>query len=238
MMTDQHICRAFDRDLQSLRRNVGDLGMIAEQTVVGAIAALVKCDRILAWEVIATGSAIEARRRDIEGMATLTIARRQPMASDLREVVGALRICRDLEDIGILSRCVAERAQNHGPLAGYGLVRRGFERVGELVVARLAKALNAYGGHDSVGALTAWSADEETDRTGSRLRGDLQFLLGEDARNIAPCVELLFCAADIERVGNHSARIAETVHFMVHGSRLVDRQLQRHALPTAPLLVP
>src|SRR5579862_1479 len=164
-MTDQHICRAFDRDLQSLRRSVTDLGMVAEQSVVGGMAALVKCDTALALEVMAVSSAIEANRRNVESMATLTIARRQPMASDLREVVGALWICCDLEDIGILGRFVAARVPLVGLLAGYEPIRQGFERIGDLVVARLAKALDAYVGHDAAVAFTPSSDDEELNLT-------------------------------------------------------------------------
>ena len=90
-MLNEHTAKAFDADLQELTRKVAEMGGLAEREVADAIEALAKRDTVLAKRVVAADPAIDALQQEIEEKAILTIARRQPMAVDLREVVGALR---------------------------------------------------------------------------------------------------------------------------------------------------
>src|SRR5512144_2888706 len=98
-MTD-HTHKAFDTDLQDLARMVAEMGGLAEKQIADSVDALVKRDMTLAQRVTAADANINALQRDIEEKAVLTIARRQPMAVDLRELVGGLRIANDLERVG------------------------------------------------------------------------------------------------------------------------------------------
>src|SRR5262249_5840584 len=107
-MTD-HTMKAFDTDLQDLARMVAEMGGLAEKQVAEAVDALAKRDTTLAQRVTAADASIDALQREIEEKAILTIARRQPMAVDLREVVGALRLANDLERIGDLAKNIAKR---------------------------------------------------------------------------------------------------------------------------------
>ena len=104
-----HTARAFDAELQELARKIAEMGGLAEKQITDAIEALGKRDIALARQVISTDDRVDALQRDIEEKAIVTIARRQPMAVDLREIVGALRISNDLERIGDLAENVAKR---------------------------------------------------------------------------------------------------------------------------------
>lgn len=104
-----HTIRAFDTDLQELARNIAEMGRLDGEQIADAIDALFKRDAALAERVIAADDRVDALQRVIEEKAVATIARRQPMAVDLREIVGALRIANDLERVGDLAENIAKR---------------------------------------------------------------------------------------------------------------------------------
>jgi phosphate transport system protein len=105
-----HTIRAFDTDLEELAGKIAEMGRLDGEQIADAIDALVKRDTSLAERVIATDDRIDALQHAIEEKAVTTIARRQPMAVDLREIVGALRISNDLERVGDLAENIAKRA--------------------------------------------------------------------------------------------------------------------------------
>src|SRR3981189_749439 len=109
-MMPEHTAKAFDVDLQELTRKVAEMGGLAEKEIADSVDALAKRDTTLAPQVMASDLATEALQREIEEKAILTIARRQPMAVDLREIVAALRVSNDLERIGDLAKNIAKRA--------------------------------------------------------------------------------------------------------------------------------
>ena len=86
----EHTMKAFDADLQELSRMIAEMGGLAERLIGDAVDALNRRDAILAQSVIAEDAKVDLLQREIEEKAILTIARRQPMAVDLRDVVGAL----------------------------------------------------------------------------------------------------------------------------------------------------
>src|SRR5215475_6041748 len=107
MMNDPHTAKAFDTDLHEIAHMVAEMGGLAEKQIADSVDALAKRDAGLAQRVTAGDAAIDKLQRDIEERAVLTIARRQPMAVDLRDIVGALRLANDLERIGDLAKNIA-----------------------------------------------------------------------------------------------------------------------------------
>ena len=95
----EHTAKAFDVDLQDIARMVAEMGGLAEKQVADAVEALARRDAERAQRAIALDPSIDALQREVEEKAVLTIARRQPMAVDLREVISALRVANDLERI-------------------------------------------------------------------------------------------------------------------------------------------
>jgi phosphate transport system protein len=219
-----HTHKAFDVDLQELQRMVAEMGGLAEQQIAEAVDALARNDTTLAQNIVTGDAAIDALQHEIEEKVILTIARRQPMAIDLREVVAALRISGDLERIGDLAKNISKRVVAIGSEFRFPTVIRGVESMAELVLAALKQVLDAYARRDIDEALAVWNGDEAIDAVNNSLFRELLTYMMEDPRNITFCIHLLFCAKNIERMGDHATNIAETVHYMVEGRALGDQR--------------
>jgi len=223
-MADQHTAKAFDVDLQDLARMVAEMGGLAEKQIAESVDALAKRDARLAQRVVALDPTIDALQREVEERAILTIARRQPMAVDLREIVGALRVSNDLERIGDLAKNIAKRVIALGPAAHPTQVIRGVEHMSDLVLGQLKQVLDAYARRDVAKAMEVWRGDEEVDAVNNSLFRELLTYMMEDPRNITFCTHLLFCAKNIERMGDHATNIAETVYYIAEGRPLADER--------------
>jgi phosphate transport system protein len=223
-MMNEHTAKAFDVDLQDLTRKVAEMGGLAEREVADAVAALARRDPELAKHVVDTDVVIDALQREIEEKAILTIARRQPMAIDLREVVGALRVCNDLERIGDLAKNIAKRVVALTDDFHPNKLIRGVEHMSALVLNQLKQVLDAYAGRDLPKALAVWKGDEEIDAMCTSLFRELLTYMMEDPRNISFCIHLMFCAKNIERMGDHATNIAESVHYMIEGRPIADER--------------
>ena len=224
MVVSDHTAKAFDVDLQELTRLVAEMGGLAEKQVADAVDALAQRDADRAQRTVEADSAIDALQAEIEEKSVLTIARRQPMAVDLREIVGALRVSNDLERIGDLAKNIAKRVMAlDGEFHPTKLIR-GVEHMGALVLAQLKEVLDSYAAHDIKKALAVWNGDEEIDAVNNSLFRELLTYMMEDPRNISFCTHLLFCAKNIERMGDHATNIAETIYYMVEGRPLPDER--------------
>jgi phosphate transport system protein len=237
-MMNEHTAKAFDADLQELARSVAEMGGLAEKQVADAITSLAKRDGKLAQAVMAADPAIDNLQREIEEKAILTIARRQPMAVDLREIVGALRVSNDLERIGDLAKNIAKRVVALGTDLQPHKVIRGVEHMADLVLSQLKDVLDAYARRDLAKALEVWRGDEEIDAVNNSLFRELLTYMMEDPRNITFCTHLLFCAKNIERMGDHATNIAETVYYIVEGRALADERPKGDNTSFATLLSP
>jgi phosphate transport system protein len=223
-MLSEHTTKAFDVDLQDLTQKVAEMGGLAERLVADSVEALTRRDPELARRAVAGDAAIDALQHEIEEKAVLTIARRQPMAVDLRHVVGALRVSNDLERIGDLAKNIGKRVTAlQGDFHPQKLIR-GVEHMATLVLGQVKRVLDAYAGHDVQTALSVWKGDEEIDAMCTSLFRELLTYMMEDPRNITFCIHLMFCAKNIERMGDHATNIAETVYYMVEGRTIADQR--------------
>jgi phosphate transport system protein len=200
----EHTLKAFDEDLSELTRRLSEIGALAEQAVADASTALIKQDVELAAQVIARDTAIDLLQREIEEKVVLTIARRQLMAVDLREVVAALRVCNDLERVGDLAKNIAKRVSVLDSAGRLQNLTVGINRMAERVLKQLNNVLDAYVFRDVEKALAVWRADENIDATCTSLFRDLLTYMMEDPRNVTLCIHLMFCAKNIERMGDHA----------------------------------
>jgi len=219
-----HTAKAFDADLQEIMRKVAEMGGLAERQIADATRALVERDTDLAEHVIGADPAIDAMQHEIEEKAILTIARRQPMAVDLREIVGAMRVCNDLERIGDHAKHIGKRVVAIDLDLHPQKLIRGVEHMASLVSALLKQVLDAYASHDVAAALVVWNGDEEVDALCTSLFRELLTYMMEDPRNITFCMHLMFCAKDIERIGDHATNIAETVYYMIEGRTITEQR--------------
>ena len=181
----EHIVKSYDEDLMELSRKIAEMGGLTETMLATAIKALVRGDTDLAQRVIETDVRLDVLEKDIEEKAILTIAKRQPLAVDLRMIVSSIRLAGDLERIGDLSKNIAKRVVAiNGQFAPQKIVS-GVVHMSDLALDRMKRIIDAY---------------------------------------IGLCAHLLFCAKNIERIGDHATNIAETIHYLVTGkSILADR---------------
>src|SRR5215468_7693203 len=183
-MMNEHTAKAFDTDLQDLTRKVSEMGGLAEREILDSIQALTRRDLDLAMRVVASDPTIDSMQHEIEEKAILTIARRQPMAIDLREIVGALRVANDLERIGDLAKNIGKRvAAISGDFHPQKLIR-GVEHMAAMVLTQLKEVLDSYVGHDIDKALAVWKGDEGIDAMCTSLFRELLTYMMEDPRNI------------------------------------------------------
>ncbi len=219
-MTDQHTVRAYDKDLDLLERRIAEMGGLAEKMVIDAVDALSSGDGALAHQVVETDPRLDLLQREIEEQAILTIARRQPVAIDLREIIGAIRVAGDLERVGDLAKNIAKRSlkigvETHAPRAIVGI-----KHMNDFATELLKDVLDAFAQRDVGRARDVWERDAELDALEDSVFRDLLTHMMEDPRNITFCTHLLFCSKNIERIGDHATNIAETVFYLVTGSNL------------------
>ena len=216
----EHIVSSFDQDLNGLRSSIAEMGGICEKMLDDAVTALVRPDSALAQLVIASDDRLDELQRSIEERAIMTIARRQPFAMDLRETVSAIRISGDLERVGDLAKNCAKRtlALTDGFQARQ--IVAGVKTMTDLVMEQLKDVLDAYAGRDLECALDVWNRDGQIDALYTSLFRELLTYMMEDPRNISFCAHLLFYGKNIERIGDHTTNIAETIHYLVTGQAL------------------
>jgi phosphate transport system protein len=223
-MSELHTTKAFDDDLREISSRVAEMGGIAERLVAESDDALVKRDIALAQRVVPADAQVDALQREIEERAILTIARRQPMAVDLREIVSALRIANDLERVGDLAKNTAKRVVALDGDYHAQKQLRGVRHMADMVIERLKQVLDAYGARDAERAMDVWRRDGEVDSMYTSLFRELLTYMMEDPRHITLCIHLLFAAKNIERIGDHATNIAETIYYLVQGEVLTDER--------------
>jgi phosphate transport system protein len=229
----EHIVSSYDTDLQGLRQRIAEMGGIAEKMLVDSVDALARHDKPLAQTVIASDPRLDILHREVEESAILTIARRQPLAVDLRETISAIRIAGDVERIGDLAKNIAKRAVAIGDDFQPHKIVVGLRHMNDLVLGQLKDVLDAYAQKDTAKALDVWRRDGAIDALYTSLFRELLTYMMEDPRNISFCTHLLFCAKNIERIGDHTTNIAETVHYLVTGEALaIDRPKNDRSIDT------
>jgi phosphate transport system protein len=230
----EHTVKKFDEELTVLKTKIAQMGGLAEEQLARAIDALTMHDLEAADEIISADDKIDALELEIEERAILTIAKRQPMALDLREIMVSIRIASDLERIGDLAKNIAKRT--HAIEAEHPRhIMTGLARMGRLALGRLKDVLDAYAQRDETKALEVWRSDEEIDALYNSIFRELLTYMMEDPRNIGVCTHLLFGAKNIERIGDHATNIAENIYYLAHGKPLKDERPKKDTTSTTPV---
>lgn len=216
-MTD-HTVKSYDEELAHLTGIIARMGGMAEAQLSSALQALSKRDDELAQRVVAGDARIDELDQEVQTFAVRLLALRQPMAGDLRQIVGALNISGEIERIGDYSANLAKRALvlNHLPI---GTSVAGVVRLAELVRSLLKDVLDAYLERDIEKAIRVWSRDEEVDELYNGVFQQLIDQMTEDSGTITASTHLLFIAKNIERMGDHATNIAEALHFQIVGTQ-------------------
>ena len=220
LINSRHTVRAYDEELKYLANRLAAMGGHAERMVDQSVRALVGSDHALARKVVEDDLVLDAGQREVDDKAIVIIAKRQPMADDLREIIGAIRISGDLERIGDLGKNIAKRVVAVTETAQPVRLFRGIEALAELALTQLKEVLDSYASRDVERIAFVRDRDDQIDAMYTSLFRELLTYMMEDPRNITACTHLLFCAKNIERIGDHATNIAETVHYMVTGQQM------------------
>ncbi|GAA5069591.1 phosphate signaling complex protein PhoU [Roseibacterium beibuensis] len=233
MPTSEHIVSSFDRDLEGIQGLIMRMGGLVEEAISDAAKALDTRDVELAQKVRAGDAAIDVLDQTINEEAANIIARRQPIARDLRTVLTVFRISNNLERIGDYAKNIAKRSEaiiEHPPVEGTGASLRRMARQVELM---LKDVLDAYIQQDADKAQDVRERDIEVDQMYSALFREYLTFMMEDPRNITTCMHLHFMAKNIERMGDHATSIAEQVMYLVTGELPDDERPKANAVPMA-----
>lgn len=214
----EHTVKAYESELAVLDDKIGQMGGLAEQLVSESFNALAGHNPARAEATVASDATIDLLHKELEEQVIIMIARRQPLANDLRQVISVLKVAGELERIGDLAKNIAKRAlaisgENHPK----GLLT-GLRHMVELASKQLKDVLDAYAARDAERALAVWRTDEKLDAIYNSVFRELLTYMMEDPRNIGLCTHLLFVAKNVERIGDHTTNIAETVTYMTRGS--------------------
>jgi phosphate transport system protein len=220
----EHPAKVYEGELKSLDTLIAQMGGLAEQALGQAIDALYHRDPDLAEATLDNDRAIDALERNVDELSISIIARRAPIASDLRQIVTAIRIAVDLERIGDLAKNIAKRAIAIAAETRPNQVMTGFKHIGESTMAQLKDVLDAYSQRNSGMALKVWQQDLEIDAMYNSLYTELLTAMMEEPQNAGLYAHLLFSAKNIERIGDHATNIAETTYFLIHGKALSDER--------------
>ncbi len=216
----EHIVKSYDRDLEALGKRIAEMGGLAEKMLSDAMDGLTAFDTGLSQRVVAVDERLDTLQREIEEHAILTIARRQPLAVDLRECIGAIRISNDLERVGDLAKNIAKRTVKMAGGSRLPRVMIGLKSMHDIAAAQLKDVLDAYAQRDVERARAVWEHDVELDALEDSVFRDLLTFMMEDPRNISFCTHMLFCSKNLERIGDHTTNIAETVIYLVTGAAM------------------
>lgn len=216
-----HTVASFDSELESLASVLLDMGAHAAHAVAFAAEALKHVDGTLAKQVITADRAIDDFQHRIEEHAIGMIARRQPVASDLRQIIACIRIAHDFERIGDLAKNVAKRTLAISEAGALSVSASKLSVLADRVCEALADVIAALKDRDDGKAMFVWQHDHEIDAQHTSLFRELLTYMMENPRNISACTHLLFCAKNLERIGDHATNIAETIHYMVTGQSVL-----------------
>jgi phosphate transport system protein len=215
----KHTVRSFDEDLKELSGKIVAMGAMVERQLTAAIDALVKRDSEAADRVVQDDDLVDDLEEQVDQLAIRLLATRQPLAVDLRSVAMALKISNDIERIGDYATNIAKRVKRiniHEPLKPFITIPLMAQICGQMV----KDVLDAYIERDGHRALAVWRRDPEVDEYYNQLFRELLTYILEDPKLTGVCIDLMFVAKNLERIGDHATNVAEKVYYIVHGDQL------------------
>ena len=223
-----HTVASYDEELARLAALIAEMGGLAEAAVADATRALLKLDHALAKDTITNDKQIDQIHRQIDDMAVSMIARRQPMAVDLRAIITAIHVAGDLERVGDMAKTIARRTLQIEGLSLTPKFYNGVKHMADLILRQLKAALDAYASRNASAAVDVCNSDEEIDALYTSLFRELLTYMMEDPRNISQCIHLLFCTKSLERVGDHATNIAEAAFYLDTGRQMSEGTAELH----------
>ena len=217
----KHISGDYDNELDSLRASFSTLGGYIEQQLHSSMQAFLTNDSSLAAEVRERELEINRLSMNLDQQATNVIALRQPAASDLRLVVSILKNSTDLERIGDETDRIAKFTERLGMYDSSRLYHADLTKLHSRVVAAVQTSLNVFARGDVDTALRSIGADKEVDALYDSVVQQVTREMTEDPVRVNNDLSIIWVARSLERIGDHSKNICETVVYAVRGQTVV-----------------
>ncbi len=227
-LSSEHIVSAYSEELIDLANDISKMGGMVENAILQSVDALLKQDKKSGKQIAKNDRLIGDMQRKIDAKAVSMIARRQPMASDLRLIISSIHVANDLERIGDMAKNIARRIKY---IKGAELSKSfyiGVRHMSEVTLLQIKNALNAFANRDVKAAIAVCEQDDEVDALYMSIFRELLTYMMEDPRNITQCTNLLFCAKNLERAGDHATNIAEAAYYLETGENLQVMLDERH----------
>jgi phosphate transport system protein len=226
----EHMISSYEEELTRLAESIAEMGGLVEASLSNATLALLKLDHGMAESTIEADKQIDAMQRKIDETAVSMIARRQPMAADLRAIITSIHVANDLERMGDMSKQISRRSMQIESLSLAPKFYNGVKHMNDLVLRQVKAALDAYATRDSAAAIEICNGDDEIDALYTSLFRELLTYMMEDPRVITQCTHLLFCGKSLERAGDHATNIAEAAYYLDTGRQLSSQVEELHRL--------
>lgn len=213
----QHISQQFNEELEDIRNRVMAMGGLVERQLEDAIEALTEGNAELGEVVITNDYKVNAMEVAIDEECNQILARRQPAAGDLRLIVAVIKTITDLERIGDLAERVGRMATRLSAEKESKNPKIDMRHLGNHVKQMLHDALDAFARMDVEAAVNVAKQDPQADKEYEGIIRQLITYMMEDPRTITPCIDYIWAARAMERIGDHAGNICEYIVYLVQG---------------------
>lgn len=215
-MNRAHTDKEYEAELRQIREHILLMGAKVEEMIAGSVRAFKDRDSELAARTIESDRQVNRLEVETDELCLRILARRQPVASDLRFITTALKLVTDLERVGDLGVNICERVieLNQEPAleAPVEVVK-----MAEAARSMMREALDAFVASDSMRAQLVIEQDRVVDAYYAQLFRDLLNHMTQDSGKVYRATRIQSIAKYLERIGDHATNLAEMVVFMVKG---------------------
>lgn len=212
--------RHFHEELTELKQRLVDMSALAERLIDQSIKSLLERDRDTAEEVIVNDKRINTLEVEIEQRAIRLLALQQPLARDLRFLVGAIKVSNDIERVGDHAVNIAQSAVRLVDYGGRLTPAPEIEDMARRSRAMLSQAIDAFIRGDGALGREVCKADDAVDALHDSVFRSLLTHMMESARNITPSLELLLVSRNLERVADLATNIGEDAVYLAEGKQI------------------
>jgi phosphate transport system protein len=213
------MARLFDEELKTLKEKLMRMSCLVEESIALAVKGLKDRKEKLAKEVLKREEKVNLLDVEIDELCLKLLARRQPMAIDLRLITSAMKITSELERIGDQAVNIAERSLE---LLKLPLLKPLIDipRMADLAQSMVKDSINALVNRDGKLAREVCERDDQVDKLNDQIFRELLTYMMQDPTTIKIAVDLVLVGRHLERIADHATNIGEDVYYLVKGKTI------------------